>query len=116
MRKAIFGGALIALMTAGAASAADYVILDSTAAGIEPGIVVDGGAELTVPTGAQVVLIDPAGETLMVEGPFSGPVSAAAEAAEDGSAIERLTTSRGTDTSVLGAVRSLKIQGGSVSE
>lgn len=77
---AIAGVALFA----GGAGAADYVILDSNAAGIEPGIVVDGGADVTVPDGAQVVLIDPAGETVVVDGPYRGTLAAAAASGQEG--------------------------------
>ena len=95
-----------------------FVILDSTAAGIEPGIVVDGTADISIPEGAQIVLIDPSGDTLVVDGPFSGNLrSAAAEGDDDiADALERMTTSRGSDTTVLGAVRAPKIEGGSITE
>ena len=111
---AAFGAALMG----SAASASDYVILDSTAAGIEPGIVVDGMADIAIPEGAQVVLIDPNGETLVVSGPFQGNLVGAASSGEEslGEALEQMTTTRGSDTTVLGAVRAPKIQGGSVTE
>ena len=110
--------ALGASLTFGGALASDYVILDSTAAGIEPGIVVDGTADISIPEGAQIVLIDPSGDTLVVDGPFSGNLrSAAAEGDDDiADALERMTTSRGSDTTVLGAVRAPKIEGGSITE
>lgn len=110
--------AAAAAMVAGASAAADYVILDSNAAGIEPGIVVDGAADVAIPEGAQVVLIDPAGETVVVEGPYSGTLAAAAATGQEGlgSALSRLTTSRGDDTTVLGAVRAPQVSGGSVTE
>ena len=53
--RSIAGGLAAAFM-ANAAWAADFVILDSTAAGIEAGIVVDGEAEITIPDGAQIVV------------------------------------------------------------
>ena len=113
----MIAGAAIAL-SASAAAATDYVILDSTAAGIEPGIVVDGAADIAIPEGAEIVLIDPAGETLVVTGPFAGNLSNAAAAGQEGlgDALERMTSSRGADTTVLGAVRAPKIEGGSVTE
>lgn len=116
--KTVCAAMIGAALCAGAASAADYVILDSTAAGIEPGIVVDGGADVSIPNGAQVVLIDPAGETVVVDGPYDGTLSAAAASGQEGlgSALGRLTTSRGEDTTVLGAVRAPQISGGSVTE
>ena len=107
-----------AMLTATTAAAADYVILDSTAAGIEPGIVVASNADISIPEGAKIVLIDPAGETLVVEGPFAGVVSSAAAAGDTSvaGALENLTATRGSDTTVLGAVRGPRIQGGSVTE
>ena len=114
LKAAIVGFAFAAL--AGGAVAADYVILESDAAGIEPGIVVDGAADIVVPAGAQIVLIDPAGETRVVAGPYSGLVADARGTGSDASAIDRLTTQRGKDTKVLGAVRGVTIEGGSVKE
>lgn len=107
----VFGGA-------GGASAEDYVILDSTAAGIEPGLVIAADADLIVPEGAEVMLIDPNGGTLIVRGPYGGLVAAAAGASSGGvgDALNKITTPRGQDTSVLGAVRAPKIDGGSVTE
>lgn len=114
LKFALAGAVLSAF--AGGAAAADYVILDSDAAGIEPGIVVDGAADIVVPEGAQIVLIDPTGETRVVNGPYTGKVADARGATGDASAIDRLTTQRGKDTKVLGAVRAISVQGGSVTE
>ncbi|MEM7546095.1 MAG: hypothetical protein AAF367_11215 [Pseudomonadota bacterium] len=106
------------LLSVGMAWAEDYVILDSNAAGIEPGIVVDGTADVSIPAGATLVLIDPQGETRVVEGPFDGPLVAAQARSDDSfsETLDRLTTSRGQDTKVLGAVRGTLIDGGSVTE
>ncbi len=113
--KAAVAGFALAML-AGGAVAADYVILESDAAGIEPGIVVDGGADIVVPAGAHIVLIDPAGETRVVAGPYSGMVANARGSQNSASAIDRLTTQRGKDTKVLGAVRGVTVEGGSVKE
>ena len=113
--QAAFSGAVFALF-AGGALAADYVILESDAAGIEPGIVVDGAADIVIPEGAQVILIDPQGQTRIVDGPYSGIVANARGAASSKSAIDRLTTQRGKDTRVLGAVRGVAVEGGSITE
>ncbi len=116
--KTLTTGALCLGLSAAAAVAEDYVILDSTAAGIEPGIVVSGRADISIPDGAQVVLIDPSGTTLVVDGPFQGQLLAAANSAEEGltKTIDRLTTSRGDDVTVLGAVRGVTVDGGSITE
>lgn len=111
-------GAVSALSLAAStvASAADYVILDSNAVGIEPGIVVAGTATIDIPGGAQVIFIDPEGETLVVAGPFSGAVQDAGASKGASGALEGLTSSRGEDTTVLGAVRAPTVDGGSVTE
>ena len=114
--KAVLAGAVFAACASGAAMASDYVILESDAAGIEPGIVVDGAADIVIPEGAQIVLIDPAGQTRVVAGPYKGIVANARGASESASAIDRLTTQRGKDTRVLGAVRGVTVEGGSVTE
>jgi hypothetical protein len=116
--KTITTAALGMALSSAAAFAADYVILDSTAAGIEPGIVVSGLADITIPDGAQVVLIDPEGATLVIEGPFTGQLVAAATSSNSGltQTLDSLTTSRGDDTTVLGAVRGVPVDGGSVTE
>ncbi len=113
--KAVLAGAFFATI-AGGAAAADYVILESDAAGIEPGIVVDGSADIVIPEGAHVVLIDPNGETRVVPGPYAGIVANARGAGGSSSAIDRLTAQRGKDTKVLGAVRGVTVEGGSVTE
>lgn len=114
LKAMLVGGFFAAL--AGGAAAADYVILESDAAGIEPGIVVDGSADIVIPEGAKIVLINPAGETRIVPGPYTGLVANARGAAASASAIDRLTTQRGKDTRVLGAVRGVTVEGGSVTE
>ena len=114
--KAVLAGAVLALAAQGGAMASDYVILESDAAGIEPGIVVDGAANIVIPEGAQIVLIDPQGETRVVPGPYTGIVANARGATSNASAIDRLTTQRGKDTKVLGAVRGVTVDGGSVTE
>lgn len=116
--KTLTTAALGLALSSAAVLAEDYVILDSTAAGIEPGIVVSGRADITIPEGAQVVLIDPAGTTLVVEGPFNGQLVTAANGADESltQTLGRLTTSRDDDTTVLGAVRGVEVDGGSVKE
>lgn len=116
--RALVAGAILATLSTTFAIAEDYVILDSNVVGIEPGIVVDGRAAVSIPKGAQLVMIDPLGETRVVEGPFDGPLVTAATRSDDSfsDTLDRLTTSRGKDTKVLGAVRGNLIDGGSITE
>ena len=113
--KRILTVSLIAVGMGGAALAEDYVIVDSDAAGIEPGIVVDGEAQIVVPEGAKVEVLDPNLVTRVISGPFEGTLSAAASSSPAGSTFDRLGT-RGRDTKVLGAVRDIRVQGGEVTE
>lgn len=106
----------IAPVLGGHAMASDYVVLDSDAAGIEPGLVAAGEAVISIPEGATVVLIDPAGETRVVAGPFSGPVSQAASAGGDGGVLDRLTGGRKQERTTLGATRAPKVDGGALKE
>ncbi|MGB0852685.1 MAG: hypothetical protein ACPGVA_16340 [Pikeienuella sp.] len=100
----------------GSANAGEYVVLDSDAAGIEPGLVSAGDATITVPEGATVVLIDPAGETRVVSGPYVGPVEQARTAADDSGVWDRLTARRSQDSTTLGASRAPKFEGGGLTE
>lgn len=98
-------GAVAGVVMAGAAFAADVVVLDSTASAIEPGSIIDDRAQVQIPGDAIVTLIMPDGETRTVAGPYSGPVGEAQSA--DGG-VSALTASRGSETKVLGAIRAPK--------
>ena len=100
----------------GNAQAGDYVVLDSDAAGIEPGLVSAGDALITVPDGATVVLIDPAGETRVVSGPYAGPVEQARTSGDADGVWDRLTARRSQDSTTLGASRAPKFEGGALTE
>lgn len=67
MRKLILGMA-VALALAGAAQAADFVVVSSTEPSIPRGQQLDSGAVLTIAPGRSVVLIDPAGQVTRLAG------------------------------------------------
>lgn len=98
-------GAVAGVFFAASAFAADVVVLDSTAAAIAPGSIINDRAEVAIPDDAIVTLIMPDGETRTVAGPYSGPVGDAKSA--DGG-VSALTASRGSETKVLGAIRAPK--------
>ncbi len=54
------------------ASAADLVVVASTAAGVAPGVIVKSDAVLNIPAGATVTLISGTGKTMTLKGPHSG--------------------------------------------
>lgn len=116
---AAFGGAALAAAAfVGAGQAEDFVILDSSAAGVEPGVVMGPDQQITVPAGAEVVILGPLGETLVVVGPYSGVVGATAAAASGGAAeaLDKITSSRGGEATVLGAVRAPGLEAGAAAE
>ena len=118
LRALFIGGAAALLLSHTAAIAAEYVVLDSNAAGIEPGVVVDDDAQMTIPEGATVVIVNPKGQTEVVNGPFTGKLSDARTNSSESlsETLDRLTKTRGQDTKVLGAVRSAQVEGGSLTE
>ena len=99
--------AMIAMIFASKAVAAgDVVILDSTAPQVAVGDVIDDARPVVIPAGASVSMIMSDGETRLVEGPYEGPLAAAL--GEAGGAAAALSSSRGGDTRVLGAIRAPK--------
>ena len=98
-------GALVGMMFAASAMAGDVVVLDSSAASIAPGSVMNDAAQVDIPGGAVVTLIMADGETRTVSGPYSGPVGDA-QSADAG--VSALAASRGSETKVLGAIRAPK--------
>lgn len=97
-----FTGAFVGALMATSAFAGDVVVLDSTAAAIAPGSIMNDAAAVDIPSGAVVTLIMADGETRTVAGPYAGPVGQA-KSADNG--VNALTASRGSETKVLGAVR-----------
>ncbi len=59
------------------ASAADWVILDSTSPDIEAGSITPGDDVITLAADTQITVIDPSGETYTVAGPYTGAINAA---------------------------------------
>lgn len=101
--------AIAALAFAGAAkaaSAADVVILDSTVSSIAAGDVVAEESPVTIPGGGSVTVILSTGETLILSGPYNGPIGEARTVEAAG--LDGITATRGGETKVLGAVRAPK--------
>lgn len=108
-----FRGTVAAMMSAlafagaaKAASAADVVVLDSTVATIAAGDVVAETLPVNIPGGGSVTIILASGETLVLSGPYSGPIGEARIVEAAG--LDGITATRGGDTKVLGAVRAPK--------
>ena len=71
MRRILLG-ALLALGLAGAAQAADFVVVSSTDPAIRRGQTFDSGAMIQVASGQSVVLIDTAGQVTRLAGRADG--------------------------------------------
>ena len=101
--------AIAALALAGAAkaaSAADVVVLDSTISSIAAGDVVAEDAPVAIPGGGSVTIILASGETLILSGPYNGPIGEARTVEAAG--LDGITATRRGETKVLGAVRAPK--------
>ncbi|NBC33243.1 MAG: hypothetical protein GVY13_11260 [Alphaproteobacteria bacterium] len=65
---------LLAGLGMAAAAKADSIVLESSAAGLVPGVLVAAGTAIDVPAGGTAVFLTQAGIQVAVEGPYSGPV------------------------------------------
>jgi hypothetical protein len=107
-RKNRVGAAVFAVLAifGSAAIAGDVVVLDSTVSSVPAGEVFDEAHVVSVPSGGQLTLIAPDGDTRILNGPYEGAIGASQ--VSDGVSLTALTASRGGDTKVLGAVRAPK--------
>jgi hypothetical protein len=77
----------IVLILAGEAIAAQRVVIDSSAATLEPGQVLDSSTTITLKADTHVSVIDPDGKVTTVRGPFKGTLGASDKPRKDGSAL-----------------------------
>jgi hypothetical protein len=91
MRGAILGLGLAIAMAAGAAQAADYVVVRSTDPAIKAGRTLNGGERVALGAGRTLTLIAAAGEVTTLRGGRSGAVAPARRSASaDGARLESL--------------------------
>jgi hypothetical protein len=83
--------------------AADMVIIDSNVAALPIGSTAPEAKSVALSAGQSVTLIAPDGSTLVVAGPYSGPLGRGA--ADAPGALSRLSKSRESSTHVVGAIR-----------
>ncbi|MQP64594.1 hypothetical protein GE253_04465 [Niveispirillum sp. SYP-B3756] len=98
--------ALAALLLVPAALAGSLVLVEARGVAMAPGTQVPDDKPLTLPDGAQMVLIAEDGSQITLRGPFSG--IPAKEAGSQGGTVQALADlmgARATDTSALGAAR-----------
>ena len=96
------------LGTAAPGIAAELVITKLTIIGLEPGMVVDGGQELTLRKGHKLSLISPAGKLINLTGPFKGLPNASQKSSGAGKLVTALATlisGQQQGSTPLGAIR-----------
>ncbi|WP_416899161.1 MAG: hypothetical protein ACMVY4_05405 [Minwuia sp.] len=100
---------LACLAAAWAASAAEIVILESTAPGIEAGAIVEDTDTVEVPDGAMILIVEEDGSSREIAGPFSGAIGSAGSGGESGGGLianlGKLVQDRESKRQVLGAIR-----------
>ena len=89
MKRTILGFAL-ALATAGAASAADYVVVASTDATLKPGQTLNAGQRVALAAGQSLTLMSGGGDVTTLRGAAAGVAIPARKAGEDNSRVQAL--------------------------
>lgn len=113
-RKLLFGCTLAGLLPLAAIAAETrYVVISVTGpvSDIKEGQTIDAGAPITLPPAASIRLLSATGQTVSLDGPFSGQVAVPSSggATGDGQVIARLAkflSERRIATNALGATRS----------
>lgn len=103
-----YAAALALSVASFGATAADLVVIESSAAGVKVGSMVAAGAILSVPDKAKVVLASESGQIVTVSGPFQGPPPVKEGASGGGriaAALSSLVRENQKDSSSVGAVR-----------
>lgn len=103
--------ASLALAAAPVAKAADFVVTQSSAASVSPGLMLKPDAPLELAAGEAITLFGPSG-AVEVKGPYSGEVAAAAGATAGGSSVVSSLLKRRKRISSLAATRA----GGTIDE
>ncbi len=86
---------------------ADAVVIRSTAPEFKAGQMIASGTAITLPAGAAVTVVGQDGKTVVLTGPFSGPIANDAKSGDTHAvtALSRLLTASAADASALGVTR-----------
>jgi hypothetical protein len=104
-RIAGFSIALAALLAAGAAHAANLIVVEARGIGLTPGTSVDPAKPLVLKQGQHVTLISDQGATLSIDGPYNAPPSAGGGGKSIGATLAALGTERNARTGEAGVTR-----------
>lgn len=104
--RVLFGLALSSALLAGAAHAAQYVVVESRGVAMKPGTVLDPAKPLTLKQGQHVTLISDTGVTLKLDGPFDrAPSVESGKGVDLASTLKGLVTERQARLSEVGTTR-----------
>jgi len=104
-RIAGFSMALAALVAAGAAQAANLIVVEARGIALAPGTSVDPAKPLVLKQGQHVTLISEQGATLSIDGPYNQPPSAGGGGKSVGATLAALGTERNARTGEAGVTR-----------
>ncbi|MEC9345379.1 MAG: hypothetical protein VYB54_04075 [Pseudomonadota bacterium] len=98
---------LVSCLAVAAVDAAEIVVIESTAPGIESGSILDSAATVSVPAGSFIVVVEEDGSSRTIDGPWDAPLAAAATDGGGGlvASLGKLVAERETEHQVLGAIR-----------
>ncbi len=105
MRRTIFLAVAMAAFTAGAAEAANLIVVEARGIALKPGTAVDSTKPLALKPGQHVTLISEQGATLSIDGPYDQPPSAGGGSKSLGATLAALGTERSARTGEAGVTR-----------
>ena len=104
--RAIFGLAFSSALLAGAAHAAQYVVVEARGVAMKPGTVLDPSKPLSLKQGQHVTLISDSGVTLKLDGPFDrAPSVENSKGVDLASTLKGLVTERQARLTEVGTTR-----------
>ena len=98
----------LALACSSSLAAAEIVIIESTAPGLDAGSMIGADEIVTVPEGAWIVIVEPDGSSRTIEGPYEAAIGAAGAITGGGDLIaglSKLVAERENEQQILGALR-----------
>ncbi|MBL8771797.1 MAG: hypothetical protein JNK30_10480 [Phenylobacterium sp.] len=81
---------VLALAAAGAAQAADYVVVASSEASLKPGLTLDAGQRVALPAGQTLTLMSGGGEVVTLRGAAAGVTAPSRRRSDDGGRVQAL--------------------------
>jgi hypothetical protein len=108
MNRSRIAGVLVALaafVAAGAADAANLIVVEARGIGLKPGTSIDSIKPLVLKQGQHVTLISDQGATLSIDGPYNQPPSAGGQGRSLGTTLAALGTEHAARTGEAGVTR-----------